>query len=197
MSAFLFCLFICGGIWSFSCPIKIISIISGKWQWLWRYSMQRIQQKALLFLTKFISFILVWFSTYVIELHHCWKYCNFNIDSMDVKMDTFARHRTLSHMRTNKAWISKRDCALLTVYIYICPYSRKQVMGCMQTEDALIRQHKCLSLKLAYVDSYAYVFCCSDHDSQFELLKRWSVKARGTCKSCRFYVSLTLLNVYL
>ena len=31
----------------------------------------------------------------------CWKYCNFNIDFMAVRMYTFARNRTLSHMRTH------------------------------------------------------------------------------------------------
>ena len=31
---------------------------------------------------------------------------------------------------------------------------------------------------------------------QFELLKWRSVKARGACKACRFYVSLNLLHVY-
>ena len=60
----------------------------------------------------------------------CWKYCIFNIVYMDhAKMNIFARNRTLSHMRTNEAWISKRYCAPFIVYIYICPYSRKQVMG--------------------------------------------------------------------
>ena len=38
----------------------------------------------------------------------------------------------------------------------------------MQTEEALIRLHECLSLQLAYVDSYnvtMYIFSYSDHDS--------------------------------
>ena len=56
----------------------------------------------------------------------CWKYCIFNIDDMDAKMDIVARNRTLWHMRTNDALISKRNCALLIIYIHICPHSRKQ-----------------------------------------------------------------------
>ena len=47
----------------------------------------------------------------------------------DAKMDIFARDRTLSHMRRNDAWVSKRNCALFIVNIYISPYSRKQVIG--------------------------------------------------------------------
>ena len=57
----------------------------------------------------------------VLYLQH-WLY-------IDAKMDIFARNRTLSHMRTNETWISKRNYADFIVYIYICPYSRKQVMG--------------------------------------------------------------------
>ena len=53
----------------------------------------------------------------------------FNIDYIDAKMDIFARNRTLSHMQTSEPWISKRNYALFIVYIYIWPYSRKQVMG--------------------------------------------------------------------
>ena len=34
----------------FFCPINIISVISGNWQRLWRYTVQRIQQKAHFFL---------------------------------------------------------------------------------------------------------------------------------------------------
>ena len=48
---------------------------------------------------------------------------------MDAKMDICARNRTLSHMRTNEAWIRKRNCALFIVYIYICPYSRDTVIS--------------------------------------------------------------------
>ena len=48
---------------------------------------------------------------------------------MDAKMDIFARNRTLSHMQPTEVWISKRNCALFIVCIYICPYSQKQVMG--------------------------------------------------------------------
>ena len=59
----------------------------------------------------------------------CWKYCIYNTDYIDAKMDIFARNRTLSHMRTNETWISRRNYAVFIVYIYICPYSRKQVMG--------------------------------------------------------------------
>ena len=59
----------------------------------------------------------------------CWKYCIFNIDSLDAKMDIFARNRTLSHMQTNEAWISKLICAQFIVSIYICPYSLKHVLG--------------------------------------------------------------------
>ena len=106
-------------------------------------------------------------------------------------MDIFARNRTLSHMRTNEAWISMRNCALFIVYIYICPYSRKQIMGL----HALIRLHKCLSLQLAYVDSYK-VHLLLQWPRQFELLKRRLVKACGARKSCRFYVSLNILHVY-
>ena len=52
----------------------------------------------------------------------------FNIDYMDAKMDIFARN-TLSHMQTREPWISKRNYAHFIVYIYLWPYSRKQVMG--------------------------------------------------------------------
>ena len=41
---FVFCLFV------FFFPVNFISVISENWQWLWRYSVQRIQQKALLYL---------------------------------------------------------------------------------------------------------------------------------------------------
>ena len=126
----------------------------------------------------------------------CWKYCIFNIDNMDAKMDIFARNHTLSHMRTNEVWIIKRNCALFIAHICICLYSRKHVWVCMQTEEALIGLHKCLSLQLAYVDSYN-VRLLLQWPRQFELLKRRSVNACGACKSCRFYVSLNLLHVYL
>ena len=59
-----------------------------------------------------------------------WKYCIFNIDYMDAKMDIFARNLTLSHMQTYEAWISKRNYALFIAYIYIWPYyPRKKVIG--------------------------------------------------------------------
>ena len=57
------------------------------------------------------------------------KVLYFQHDYIDAKMDIFARNRTLSHVRTNEIWISKRNYALFIVYIYSCPYSRKQVMG--------------------------------------------------------------------
>ena len=110
----------------------------------------------------------------------CWKNCIFNIDDMDAR-----RNRTLSHMRTNETWISKRNRTLYCLYIHL-PYIRKQV--CMQTEEALIRLHKCLSLQLAYVDSYN-VRLLLQWPRQFELLKWRSAKARGACQSCQFYTS--------
>ena len=66
----------------------------------------------------------------------------------------------------------------------------------MQTEEALIRLHKCLSFQLAYVDGYN-VRLLLQWPRQFVLLIRRSVKARRACKSCRFYVLLNLLHVYL
>ena len=45
----------------------------------------------------------------------CWKYCIFNIDHMDAKIDHFERNRTILHMRTNEACISKSKCALFIV----------------------------------------------------------------------------------
>ena len=74
-------------------------------------------------------YIYVQVDTFFIWPTTCWKYCIFNIDYIDAKMDNFARNRTLSHTRTNEAWISKRYYALFIVYIYICPYSWIQVMG--------------------------------------------------------------------
>ena len=66
---------------------------------------------------------------------------------------------------------------------------------CMQKEEGLIRLHKCLSLQSAFVDSYN-IHLLLQWPQQFELLKRRSVKARGACNSCRFYVSFYLLHVY-
>ena len=99
----------------------------------------------------------------------CWKYCIFSINSMDAKMDILARNRTLSHMRTNEDWISKRNCALFIFYIYIYPYSRKQGIGFHANGGGLHRLHKCLSFQLAYVDS-CNVRLLLQWPRQFELL---------------------------
>ena len=77
-----------------------------------------------------------------------WKYCIFNIDYIDAKMDIFARNRTFSHMQTSEPWISKRNYALFIVFIYIWSYSRKQVMGLHAYGGGFDQTDKYLSLQL-------------------------------------------------
>ena len=127
---------------------------------------------------------------------NCWKYCISTL-TIDAKMDIFARNRTLSHMRTNEPWISKRNCALFIVYIYISPYSRKQVMGFHANGGGLDQTAQMPFITIdIYVERYN-VRLLLQWPGQFESLIRRSVIARETWKSCRFYVSLSLLHVYL
>ena len=109
---------------------------------------------------------------------------------------TFSREIVPFHicelMKPESVCVTVHSLLSISTFVHIL---ENRLWVCMQME-ALIRLHKCLSLQLAYVDSYN-VHLLLQWPRQFELLKRRSVKARGACKSCRFYVSLNLLHVYL